>query len=192
MSKRRRALSDEERRLWDLVRETAEPLRSKAPADVEAVSAPPEPAKPPAPPKATPAARPVAAKTPPAAASKPAAPLDRRTRSRLSRGILEIDARIDLHGLTQTVAHQRLHHFLEGAQASGSRLVLVITGKGAAAEPGDRTAPERGVLRRAVPEWLRSAAFSRLVAGFDEAGRRHGGGGALYVRIRRKRGGPSA
>lgn len=65
-------------------------------------------------------------------------------------------------------------------------MVLVITGKGAAAGRDDFTTPERGVLRRAVPEWLTSSSFRHLVSGFDEAGRRHGGGGAIYVRVRRK------
>jgi DNA-nicking Smr family endonuclease len=116
--------------------------------------------------------------------AKPAA-LDRRTLSRLSRGLIAVDGRLDLHGLTQTAAHQRLHRFLADAQASGARLVLVITGKG---RPDDAPlAEERGVLRRAVPEWLRAAEFGQMVAGFEEAGRRHGGAGALFVRLRKKR-----
>ena len=192
MSRKRRPLSEEERRLWDLVRKTAEPLQVQIqrPA-VEATKpagAAPVPSPPPA--KAKPVRQATAANRPsPPPAPPPAAPLDRRTRSRLSRGILEVDARLDLHGLTQTAAHQRLQRFLETAQAEGGRLVLVITGKGAPGELGEPGAPERGVLRRAVPEWLRSAPFRHLVVDFDEAARRHGGGGAIYVRLRRRRSG---
>jgi DNA-nicking Smr family endonuclease len=61
--------------------------------------------------------------------------------------------------------------------------VLVITGKGTVAPKG----MERGVLKREVPLWLGSAEFRRLVIGFEEAASRHGGSGALYVRVRRKR-----
>jgi DNA-nicking Smr family endonuclease len=124
---------------------------------------------------------------PPPPPAEPAR-LDRRTRSRLSRGALHIDARLDLHGLTQDAARRRLVRFLDDARADGARLVLVITGKGAPADAGDYVAPVRGVLRRAVPEWLAAPELRHLVAGFDEAGRRHGGGGAIYVRIRRSRG----
>ena len=116
----------------------------------------------------------------------PAVGIDRRTRTRLARGTRQIDARIDLHGLTQSLAHQRLLRFLEEAQSGGAKLVLVITGKG---KPLDvvTIGEERGVLRRAVPGWLSGTEFRHLVAGFDEAGRRHGGGGALYVRIKRRK-----
>ena len=97
-----------------------------------------------------------------------------------------VDARIDLHGLRQDAAHHRLRTFLIRGQEEGYRLVLVITGKGSTASPTDLGRAERGVLRRSVPAWLDSAEFRGLVVGYDEAGPRHGGGGALYVRIRRR------
>jgi DNA-nicking Smr family endonuclease len=114
-------------------------------------------------------------------AAPPLAPLGRRERSRLSRGKSEIDARLDLHGMTQTRAHQALHRFLQRAHSDGYSFVLVITGKGA---PGDS---ERGVLRRQVPHWLSLPEFRAMVIGFEEASIGHGGAGALYVRIRRAR-----
>jgi DNA-nicking Smr family endonuclease len=187
MSRRRRGLSDEERQLWDTVARSAEPLR---PHEVAPVAVP-QPVAPDPPKPGKPAAAP--GRKPPAAAKPAAKPvlaplggIDRRMRTRLSRGSLEVDARIDLHGLTQSLAHQRLWRFLAEAQAGGAKLVLVITGKG---KPADevRHGEERGVLKRAVPGWLSNAEFRHLVASFDEAGRRHGGGGALYVRLRRKR-----
>jgi DNA-nicking Smr family endonuclease len=111
----------------------------------------------------------------------PLAPLGRRERSRLSKGRSEIDARIDLHGMTQTRAHRALHGFLQRAHHDGMTFVLVITGKGVV---GDA---ERGVLRRQVPQWLALPEFRTLVVGFEEAHIGHGGEGALYVRIRRAR-----
>jgi DNA-nicking Smr family endonuclease len=177
---RRPLISDEDRQLWDHVRRTATPLRPE-PAEEPPPSPPAE--VPPAP-TAKAAARPLAPPPPP---PKPVGPppvggFDRKTMTRLSRGSVAIDARIDLHGLTQDTAHRRLLRFLEAARGEGAKIVLVITGKGApdAAEGG------RGVLRRAVPEWLRSPPFRLVVSGYESAGRRHGGEGAIYVRLRRK------
>jgi DNA-nicking Smr family endonuclease len=96
------------------------------------------------------------------------------------RGKQAIDARLDLHGLTQSEAHGALLRFLHNAQARDARLVLVITGKGRGGEPG--------VLRRQVPQWLGLPELRSLVVGFEDAGARHGGEGALYVRLRRARG----
>ena len=114
------------------------------------------------------------------------APLDDRTRRRLVRGALPIDERLDLHGLTQDAAHAALRRFLHGARARGARLVLVITGKG---KPGGSAFEqhERGVLRRSVPHWLGDPGLRDLVVGFEEAHLAHGGSGAIYVRLRRRR-----
>ena len=109
--------------------------------------------------------------------------LERRERQKLQRGILPIEARIDLHGLYQAEAHAALVGFLMQARASGLARVLVVTGKGA--EPGESFS-ERGVLRRSVPHWLRGPDLRAIVLGFEEAGRQHGGAGALYVRLRRR------
>jgi len=112
----------------------------------------------------------------------PLAPLGRRERSQLSRGRKEIEARLDLHGMTQSRAHRALSGFLQRAHHEGLTFVLIITGKG---KMGAES--ERGVLRRAVPQWLSQPEFCALVVGFEEAHIGHGGGGALYVRIRRSR-----
>ena len=115
-----------------------------------------------------------------AAGAPPLAPIGRRERSQLSRGRKEIDARLDLHGMTQTRAHRALSGFLQRAHHDGLTFVLVITGKG---KMGAES--ERGVLRRQVPQWLSLPEFRALVVGFEEAHIGHGGEGALYVRIRR-------
>jgi DNA-nicking Smr family endonuclease len=107
-----------------------------------------------------------------------------REKQRLSRGRAEIDARIDLHGMTQAQAHTALLRFLHRAQATGAKFVLVITGKGAPDAPRG----ERGVLRRQVPLWLGLPEFRGCVLGFDRAHIGHGGEGALYVRLRKARG----
>jgi DNA-nicking Smr family endonuclease len=179
---RRRHLSEDERALWESVARHIKPLRKK-PRLAKAAPVPPAEAH---------AAKPVTSPRPivSAAAPKPSkpaipplAPLGRRERSKLSRGKNEIDARIDLHGMTQTRAHRALHGFLQRSHHEGHTFVLVITGKG---KVGGSEA-ERGVLRRQVPQWLSLPEFRTMVVGFEEAHIGHGGEGALYVRIRRAR-----
>lgn len=174
---RRKPPTPEDMALWDKVTKTVAPLRPEP--------APEPPAEPKTPPKplakrrvAQPRPPIVEAKPKPKPAQPPLHPIDRRTRSRVSRGITDIDARIDLHGMTQAAALRELIAFLYRAQASGARMVLVITGKGIG---GD------GVLRRSVPLWLADPDLRPLVIGFEEADRAHGGSGALLIRMRRKR-----
>lgn len=123
--------------------------------------------------------------------------LDRRTTQRLTRGQVEIERRIDLHGTGIEVARVNLLSFLRDAQVAGIRNVLVITGKGDSPfsrhtlhGAGHFHSPERaGRLRRMVTEWFHEADFRLLVAGFQPAHPKHGGGGAYYVRVRRPRDG---
>jgi DNA-nicking Smr family endonuclease len=180
--RRNRSLSEEERSLWESVAKQIKPLRKKprlakagAPAKPEALAA-----TRPAPVPHSPV--PVRA-APPKPQAPPLAPLGRRERAQLSRGKKEIDARIDLHGMTQTRAHRALFAFLQRAHGEGLTFVLVITGKGKVGG-GDS---ERGVLRRQVPQWLGLPEFRSMVVGFEEAHIGHGGEGALYVRVRRAR-----
>jgi DNA-nicking Smr family endonuclease len=180
--RRNRALTADEHELWSHVTRAVAPLRRKRsapkpePAAEESEPSPPRPS-PPAPLSRTPRPRP--APSPPGLA-----PIDRRLKQKLARGREAIDRSIDLHGLTQAEAHAALVRFLRNARANGARLVLVITGKGGRR---DDFTVDRGVLRRQVPLWLRSAELRDVVIGFDWAHAAHGGEGALYVRIRRSR-----
>ena len=182
--RRKRALSEEERALWESVAKQTKPLRKKPRLAKAALQMEvPVAAKPVAAPPRAPHAKPVQlAKPDLPPAPPPLAPLGRRERSQLSRGRKEIDARLDLHGMTQTRAHRVLSDFLHRAHADGLTFVLVITGKGKIGLES-----ERGVLRRQVPQWLSLPEFRTLVVGFEEAHIGHGGAGALYVRIRRMR-----
>ena len=102
--------------------------------------------------------------------------LDPAISRKIAKGRISIEGTIDLHGLNQVEAHQRLWRFLDTAFRSGKRTVLVITGKGVEGE---------GVLRRSVPRWLEGSDFLTFVSGSQEAHISHGGSGALYVRIRK-------
>ena len=117
--------------------------------------------------------------------------LERRKARKLSSGRIEIDGRIDLHGMRQSEAHDALRRFLKRGHAEGKRWVLVITGKGAPARTAlderlEREGIERGVLRRNVPRWLGEPELAGIVIGFTTAAIRHGGEGALYVHLRKR------
>jgi DNA-nicking Smr family endonuclease len=118
----------------------------------------------------------------------PLAAFDWRQARRLAKGREEIEARLDLHGRRQHEAHAALRSFLYGCRARGFRHVLVITGKGgrrAESANGWRSGEDRGVLRRLAPEWLREPEFREIVVSFTESHERHGGEGALYIKLRR-------
>ncbi|NEW86995.1 MULTISPECIES: Smr/MutS family protein [Rhodopseudomonas] len=181
MSRRKRSLTEDERALWDGVARQIKPLRGR-PRPIKAEIADPLSESPSIKPSPAAPPQPLKRAAKPSVAPPPLASLGRRERAHLSRGRKDIDARIDLHGMTQARAHHALLHFLQRASHDGLGFVLVITGKG---KSGDA---ERGVLRRQVPQWLALPEFRAYVVGFDEAHIGHGGEGALYVRVRRARG----
>ena len=177
---RLRRLSDEEIALWT---EVARSVARRRGATLPASSNPVRTARPAAPPPTTAelsANRSAKPSTPP-----PLAPIERRLKRDLSRGRAAIDGALDLHGLTQAEAHQALRGFLRHSQARGARLVIIVTGKGGAIDEFSGWPNERGVLKRLTPQWLREPDLRSVVLGFEEAGRAHGGSGALYVRLRR-------
>lgn len=112
--------------------------------------------------------------------------IERRTARRLARGTIGIDRTIDLHGMSREEAYGALVEHLGLARQCGERWVLVITGKGRSRADGDRDQPA-GVLRGLLPQWLRDEDLAPVVVAFGAAGRRHGGGGAFYVQLRRKK-----
>jgi DNA-nicking Smr family endonuclease len=113
--------------------------------------------------------------------------MDRKAHRRLTRGKLVPEARIDLHGMTLAAAHPALLGFIADAHARGLRLVLVITGKGKAREEYGPIPTRTGVLRHQVPQWLTSGPLRPLVLQVAEAHRTHGGTGAYYVYLRRRK-----
>ena len=150
----------------------------------------------------------LAVPTKPSASGRPAAPsrvvlqqptvppltgLDRRTSQKLTRGNIDIDGRVDLHGMGLENARTALKSFIIRSRAAGKRTVLAITGKGHSPYSSHTlhgyeqvNTPERqGVIRKAFPQWLNEPEFRVHVAGYQPAHPRHGGGGAFYIRLRR-------
>ena len=119
---------------------------------------------------------------------KPSAPkMDNKAFRKLQRGKLAPEARLDLHGMTAAQAHPALVSFVLGAHTRGLRLVLVITGKGRQRQSLGPIPEQQGILRRHVPHWLRTGLLGPVVLEVREAHIRHGGAGALYVYLRRRR-----
>lgn len=192
---RKRTMRPEERALWSRVAKSVKPisedrLRSLEESEPGLRAAP----KPPSQTSMDTSARaygsgiPASPNTRSAIPYAPPTPHDRAGEKRVRRGRLEIDGRIDLHGLTQDQALRSLRHFLQMAHAGGYRTVLVITGKGFKSRDRD-VAPweqveEPGVLRRKLPEWLGLPEFSQYVSGYAKSHSRHGGSGAFYVTLR--------
>lgn len=196
MSRRRgRRLSEEERALWDRVAQTAArrlPARKPDAPEVDLEVAP----LPPLPTRRDPLTEAVSFR--PFGRSEPAirlpdAPatshsgLDKRTEARLRKGQRQPDARLDLHGMTANRAHAMLIRFIGQARAAGHRCVLVITGKGAPGERRPFGEPAPGVIRREAPIWLSTPPLSSMVVHVSGAHPRHGGGGALYVYLKKPR-----
>ena len=105
--------------------------------------------------------------------------IDRANAERLKRGLHKIEARLDLHGMTQAEAHQVLAAFIRASRDAGRRCVLVITGRGLSPNGP-------GVLKSAVPRWLEEPELRRQVLATAAAQPRHGGAGAIYVLLRRR------
>jgi DNA-nicking Smr family endonuclease len=132
----------------------------------------------------TPAVQPAVSHRPSPPRPQPPPPLDRfagvdrATAERLKRGRYPVEARLDLHGMTQPEAHRALTGFIARSRTAGRRCVLVITGHGRMSG---------GVLKAAVPRWLAEPGLRPDVLAITPAQPRAGGDGALYVLLRRLR-----
>jgi len=180
---RRRVLTPDEARIWRAVASSVTPLPGRhlpeveePPATAPAASPPP----PPAPPSFLPARLvPPPPRELPALGLGTTPGLDKRSAERMKKGEMEIDARLDLHGMTQDSAHAHLLAFIQRAYDAGRRCVLVITGKG--------KNQGTGVLKANTPRWLNQSPCRERILGFSHAKPQHGGDGALYVLIKRRR-----
>ena len=119
------------------------------------------------------------------AVSKLQLKMDAKAYGKLTRGKLNPEARLDLHGMTMLEAHPVLQNFILGSAQLRRRLVLVITGKGKSKSDGGLIPERHGVLRHNVPIWLRQAPLANVILQITSAHQRHGGGGALYIYLRR-------
>ncbi|MGI9228288.1 MAG: Smr/MutS family protein [Gammaproteobacteria bacterium] len=175
-------LSQEDQALWKEATDGVEPLRQKEGSGKVAPGVKEKPATYKLAKSVTPPPE-----HPRAPAPKSVAKMDPRLVKKLGQGQADIDSRIDMHGLTQQQAQNKLLAHLMEAQAEGDRIVLAITGKGThSALTHQSSGKEGGVIRSTLPKWLNSSEFRYLVSEYAPAHRKHGGSGAYYVRVRRK------
>ncbi|WP_150291641.1 Smr/MutS family protein [Sphingobium estronivorans] len=175
----RRHLSSEEQALWTALTRSVRPLRPGARTPAPPAAAVKAVGKTgltpvPVPPVSAPPAR------------TPAAVLDSGWERRIRSGNLAPDMAIDLHGHTLSAAHARLNQALSAAWARDVRILLVVTGKPpktASSDSGSR----RGAIRGEIGHWLETSSFADRIASVRIAHQRHGGDGALYVILRRKK-----
>jgi DNA-nicking Smr family endonuclease len=113
--------------------------------------------------------------------------IDRKNARRFKQGKMNIDARIDLHGMTQTQAHQALHDFILHNYHEQNRNLLIVTGKGNSNPRKHWNDPKSGILKEMVPKWLNESDIRPIILSFSYATQRDGGQGALYVLLKRKR-----
>ena len=204
---KKRRLNKEEAELWDQVVKTMQPLQlpkgSKISQTKKSKSVPSKPK-----PKPTPSvnllnlkALEIGSKSqtalgqsvmtgrtgPEVLASKPTLQMNQKSFVKMRRGKLAPEARIDLHGMTLNQAHPALMQFILSSQRAGRRLVLVITGKGERGGLYPAASRERGVLRRQVPQWLHAASLRPAILQIDQAHISHGGEGAYYVYLKKRR-----
>ncbi len=183
MSRAGRGLSPDEAALWARLASTVTPLTGSArkallPAVKVAVRAGPVA-------EAAPA---TATRAPVLSQHRPigAHGLDTNWDRKLAKGQMAPDFTLDLHGCTLDAAHSRLLHGLTQAKTMGARLVLLVTGKPRPADPADRT-NRRGAIRAKVIDWLAASEHAADIAAIRGAHPRHGGQGALYIVLRRRR-----
>jgi len=165
-----RRLSTEEAALWRRVVDSVTPLHGPLP---DVATAPPAPATPKI------VVRPRAAE--PARKPGPGTTLDAGWDRRLARGLVQPDRSLDLHGHNLATAYDLLDRRLREAVSVGARVLLLITGK----PPSDRSG--RGAIRAAVGDWLAASPYAGDIAAVRNAHPRHGGAGALYIVLRRRR-----
>jgi DNA-nicking Smr family endonuclease len=174
--------------LWQAALRDVKPLRKRKSPALPKVKAPPQ---------ASPSVNVPLAPAKPRATLSPLPPitglrapgLDKASAERLKRGQYPIEARIDLHGMTQDDAHGTLGDFIAASARAGRRCVLVITGKGVRRLGDDMhggAGGAIGILRNAVPRWLNEAPNRARILAFAAAQPRDGGAGALYVLLRRQ------
>ena len=168
-------MRDDDKKLWDLVRSEIKPLKKNntkkrdTEQEIKKLS------------KKTPIKKKYEPKPLVQKALNKSKDVDRRTYDRFKKGQRQIEAVLDLHGLTQEKAHNALIRFVRSCYGSGKRNVLVITGKG-------QRSGGMGVLKRLLPIWLEDTGiFGDCILSVLPAQPKDGGTGAFYVLLRRQR-----
>jgi len=193
----KRRLSPDETAIWDKVAATVTPLRDRLRTPGAAPLAPVVDPTPPPEPVRRPAGRvpaPLPLRSDPRQPHRPLDlhGLDSGWERKLSKGTIQPDFSLDLHGATLDTAHSRLDHGLAQAVAHGARIVLLVMGRPRPNEDhGHRSADgrseRRGAIRAKFMDWLTAGPHASRIAAVRPAHPRHGGAGAVYIILKRPR-----
>ncbi|MCP4394238.1 MAG: hypothetical protein GY804_08260 [Alphaproteobacteria bacterium] len=185
MNKKKKLLSDEDESLWDDLTKDIKPIKTNA-ADIEQPS--PRPSRLHAHSRKTPEFKTVLiTKQEQALSHGETINIDKNTARKFKQGKMKIDARLDLHGMTQSQAHTALHDFIINNYHKQKRCLLVVTGKGKHIEPQHWSDRDTGVLKEMAPKWLNEPELRQMILSFSYATQSDGGEGALYVLLKRIR-----
>ena len=188
-----RRLTADEAEIWAQVARTVTPLEKRRPVAIPTalMAAPARTVVlPPASPPKKVKGRIPAPLPPKPVAAKPKADvplhLDGSWEKRISKGTLVPDFSLDLHGSNLDQAYVRLMHGLTQAKAMGARVVLIVTGKPRPVDAMDR-GTARGAIRAKITDWLAASDHALDIVAIRGAHRRHGGQGAIYVVLKKRR-----
>ena len=109
--------------------------------------------------------------------------ISQKIMKKLKKGQFPIQDYIDLHGLTKQQAEISMRDFLLKSQQLGLRCVLVVHGRGLNSEN------HIPVLKERLPIWLTRGPVKRFVMAFSTAMPYDGGTGAIYILLRKQKGG---
>lgn len=182
-----RSLSPDEAELWARVAATIRPLSREIKSSPERGGEPPKSVEGVPSPARRPLHHRAARDGPPPRTGEELdrATLDGGWDKRLRGGAVEPDRVLDLHGMNLDTAWRAIDRALERSIAAGERVLLLVTGHHRAGDPP----VERGRIRAAVHDWLAASRHASNIAAVRGAHRRHGGGGSLYLILRRSRSG---
>lgn len=113
--------------------------------------------------------------------------IDKSTLRKFKREEFNIDATLDLHGLTEDKAFTEVNNFIVQNYNNGKRCVIIITGKGLTVREDDDIFTPRGILKKQVPQWLDIPQIRAMILTYKHPSEKLGGGGALYILLRRNK-----
>lgn len=113
--------------------------------------------------------------------------IDKTTLRKFKREEFNIEATLDLHGLTEDKAFTEVNNFIVQNYSKGKRCVVIITGKGLTVREEDDIFTPKGILKKRVPQWLDMPQVRAMILTYKHPSERLGGSGALYILLKRNK-----
>ncbi len=114
-----------------------------------------------------------------------------KIKKNIKKGVLKIDKKIDFHGKSLDEAERDFSNTVTECFNNGQRCLLFVTGKGLFKSRNSETANQpklyHGVIRSEFINWAKSNKYSKYILSFEQASIEHGGDGAFYIYLRKKK-----